>query len=559
MLECPACHIDYAYGRVDASNEGRDPLRGGYRPTAAQCPNCGYGYSDDDPAVPARGGDRVLVLKYLYEFGEPQPWDVVVFKNPQTNRENYIKRLIGLPGETIEIVGGDIFVTPPGQDRPRIRRKPLATQEAVWQVLYDNDYPPDPNHFSTSWGTEPPWPGWQPGRRGAAWETASQGGRRLDFLGSDQPSRLEYRPGQKGFVTHSGYNAPNAGSVGADALRICTDWKLRAVLTAADQAEGTLAIVFEGYDDRFRAEFKTGGTVRLLHQPRGASAEDWAVWGQADVGAFTPGQGRIVSLAVADFRASIQVDDEEVLASSDAQYAGSYEQALRRTMLEQKVNEARTTAEQLESRVARLERTSQPSETQQDELPRLREELADAQAQQKSVEQMLLWAQQPSIYLEAQGAALSLTHVRLMRDLYYTSRYLKIPDTGPEFAYVNDMLRSTGAPAGPNSWRQEGGQYLGWGVQGNPIHLRDMDDDNLDEFFCLGDNSPQSHDGRSWVAAAPSLRLFGDNGEMLYQLGTVPRYNMLGRAMLVYWPAGYPLPIVGLPLVPNVGEMRMIR
>jgi len=54
-------------------------------------------------------GDRVLVLKYLYRFREPEPWDVVVFRNPQDNRQNYIKRLIGLAGETIEIVHGDIF------------------------------------------------------------------------------------------------------------------------------------------------------------------------------------------------------------------------------------------------------------------------------------------------------------------------------------------------------------------------------------------------------------------------------------------------------------------
>ena len=45
-----------------------------------------------------RMGDRVLVLKYLYEFFEPDRWDVVVFKNPVDPigpSQNYIKRLVG--------------------------------------------------------------------------------------------------------------------------------------------------------------------------------------------------------------------------------------------------------------------------------------------------------------------------------------------------------------------------------------------------------------------------------------------------------------------------------
>ena len=118
------------------------------------------------------------------------------------------------------------------------------------------------------------------------------------------------------------------------------------------------------------------------------------------------------------------------------------------------------------------------------------------------------------------------------------------------------MLEDESAPRGRNSWKLSKNGYRGWGTIGNPIHLRKHPNDpDLDEFFCLGDNSSQSLDGRSWTAAAPSLRL----GGFQYQLGTVPRYNILGRAMLVYWPAGFPLPVLNWPIVPNVGRMRLIR
>src|ERR1700682_330165 len=72
-------------------------------------------------------GDRVLVAKCLYDThaSEPHRYDVVVFKYPQTPVEkgtpkNYIKRLIGLPGEIIAIFFGRLYRWVPqnGQDLP---------------------------------------------------------------------------------------------------------------------------------------------------------------------------------------------------------------------------------------------------------------------------------------------------------------------------------------------------------------------------------------------------------------------------------------------------------
>ena len=81
-------------------------------------------------------GDRILVLKSIYQFEEPKQWDVVVFKNPLDPSENYIKRLAGRPGETVEIIDGDVYIN--GQ----ISRKPVKVREELWMPIYDNDYQP---------------------------------------------------------------------------------------------------------------------------------------------------------------------------------------------------------------------------------------------------------------------------------------------------------------------------------------------------------------------------------------------------------------------------------
>jgi signal peptidase I len=55
-------------------------------------------------------GQFVLVNKLAYRLGEPERGDVVVFHNPNNPDEDYIKRIIGLPGDTVTVVGDDIFI-----------------------------------------------------------------------------------------------------------------------------------------------------------------------------------------------------------------------------------------------------------------------------------------------------------------------------------------------------------------------------------------------------------------------------------------------------------------
>jgi signal peptidase I len=82
------------------------------------CPNCLYPIEFDKEKLrpDCTSGDRVLVAKFLYDTAlhSPQRFDVVVFKYPDEPQEkyvpkNYIKRLVGLPGETVGILHGDLY------------------------------------------------------------------------------------------------------------------------------------------------------------------------------------------------------------------------------------------------------------------------------------------------------------------------------------------------------------------------------------------------------------------------------------------------------------------
>lgn len=55
-------------------------------------------------------GDYLLIDEISYRFREPQRGEVIVFKYPNDISQRYIKRIIGLPGETVEISGGQITV-----------------------------------------------------------------------------------------------------------------------------------------------------------------------------------------------------------------------------------------------------------------------------------------------------------------------------------------------------------------------------------------------------------------------------------------------------------------
>ena len=167
-LECPQCGHRY---RVNASVDSYPQME---RCVAGMCPMCRYTMAYDPQAISGStntpqkseversySGDRIIVNKFLYSFNEPERFDVVVFKYPGNATQNYIKRLVGLPEETLKIFGGDLFVKHDGDTEFSIVRKPPEVAYGMRQEVYDNERTPK-NLHDAGWPFRwQPTEGWQ--------------------------------------------------------------------------------------------------------------------------------------------------------------------------------------------------------------------------------------------------------------------------------------------------------------------------------------------------------------------------------------------------------------
>jgi signal peptidase I len=101
---------------------------------------------------------RLLVSKVAYRFGEPQRGEVIVFRPPNNKDIDYIKRVIALPGDKIEIKEGTVYINNVALDEPYIKKpttdtlRPTEIPEDEYFVLGDNR---NNSNDSYDWGTVP--------------------------------------------------------------------------------------------------------------------------------------------------------------------------------------------------------------------------------------------------------------------------------------------------------------------------------------------------------------------------------------------------------------------
>lgn len=303
---CPMCGYRFNVGPPNASVT-----------SSSFCPMC-----DVELDVSASGpesGDRILVLKYIYTFREPERFDVVVFKNPTKPEENYIKRLVGLPGEQLMIVGGNVYTRPlqnrngdwlppvDGSDPSKnvawqIQRKPEHVQRAVWQEVYHSKfYPLDAQER----GWQMPWQpvdveGWTFHRAGPHY--------RFDGAGDNPGGTIEFvfdERRKRDYFHYNMFASPQAR--GEDELD-----EMRLAAVVHPETEG-LRVVLESTgrlaDEEFRAVIEADGGVLLQKAQNG----QWATLAEGAVEPLSPDRASSLEFWHADQRLSLWIDGEMVL------------------------------------------------------------------------------------------------------------------------------------------------------------------------------------------------------------------------------------------------------
>jgi len=436
-LRCPQCGYKYRYGlgnfrvRRDTIPRGPLPFR------RSRCPSCGY-YQPTGGMMPISNGDRILVLKCFYQFFEPKQWDVIVFKNPLNPVENYIKRLVGRPGEKVEIIDGDVYIN------GLISRKPAKVQRELWMTVYDNDYQPirpdEPVFNGHKWsqplrnsnGSK-----WKVDEKDAAIFTLDSDAQRINTLFYDTTIGNDFR---------ATYAYDGVGDYRY--LPYCSDLMVRFWVKSSPPSRGSIGISLSKYGRTYLGWYEYSGDMKIAVQ----GEDGRQVLANRAVSFAADGREQPMRFANVDHRLVLEFAGEKLAydLGRDANSAGP-----RRTKIE------------------------------------------------------------PQVKIFGAGR-LELSHIAIFRDIHYTSR-------NPQ---LNDRGRAT---------------------EGHPLQL------GKDEFFVLGDNSPRSEDGRWW-----SQKGRGNNGKT-YRYGIVPREYLVGKALFVYWPAGF-RPFSGFrhAIVPNIGEMRFI-
>ncbi|MDX9911332.1 MAG: S26 family signal peptidase [Phycisphaerales bacterium] len=450
------------------------------------------------PAEPLRVGDRVFVLKYLPYVFEPQRWDVAPFKFPGDARVNYIKRLVGLPGEQIAIADGDIFVRPKAarakgdasgvspwaQQGWTIARKPERVQRSMLMKIFDSDDAPlHPDKNYRAW-FETPWKGGAPGEPAdAGWTIGAERDYRYEGAGAtglwwDASARFGDRTWR--IVDRYAYNETGDGMrmefpVGDVAMSL-------AIEPGAGWTDASSVIgVVETRGHTFRAEVSSGAVVVRMRAGDAPEGE-WTTLASEDLRAhLRPGHTTDVEVWHIDQAISVFINGERVVeARYDWSPAERVQLATSKTLMEIQ-------------NPARLGGPSNPLVLSED-------------------------YGETGVRWEFSGGPFTLHHVRLSRDLYYQPG---IYSRGPK----------AGAPA----------------LATHPLSTLTLTDE---QYFALGDNSPASLDGRLWDTLDPWVR------ELDSTYGVVHASLLIGKAFCVYFPAAHQ--VGGRALVPDVGRMRLV-
>lgn len=586
-LVCQQCGISFQNGASRERSGPETPLV----VIAGVCPNCRF-VNPLDLANNSNhrtfNGDRILVSKFTYTLKEPERWDVIVFKFPGNPKQNYIKRLVGLPDETLTIRHGDVYARPSGSDQgDSILRKPPRKLLAMKHLVSDSDYQSQAlidSNYPSRWqpwveGAEsPPIDSWQVERsldgltatvdasgdqvrwlryyhrwpNDNEWRRASHGGSlssvdpyssraitdfyaydsyvhvRAHLVYDDPPSmrkgtglermgnggysrgvlsrRYQSGVGPEQFDPNSvewGGQDSRSQQLGRDGMHWVGDLIFEAdVETSSESKDLMLELVEAGVKYRCRIDL-SDGTAQLFiddDQPRNFDPVEGQAAGQPTAQ---------TSLRAGDrYRVRFSNCDDQLLLWVDGKL----------------VEFDRPTT--FESRLFRNNDENHPRYSKADPL--------DA----------------APVAIGLQGGNGTIHALRIYRDKYYIatsnsnygiSDYDVSGFTNQEYQQLFTM---------PDLWND----FRGWSARRTvTFELND------DQYFPMGDNSPESLDARCWAGTKqriPLPRGVNRDAWIWSDKSYVPRDLLVGKAVVVFWPHSWNSPVT---FMPNVKRIKLIR
>jgi len=520
VVECDQCHYHYTIGASDELDKNgylKDPIRN-ERIRTAFCPNCRYEMPEETVRnLPVFKGDRILVNKFPYEFADPQRWDVLVFKYPEEPKTNYIKRLVGLPGETLAIRQGDVYrMVDEGNSRTaEILRKDAPDKQKKIQILvYNNDFPDTELH---QFGWPQRWAsvrkdnaagniaGWS--ETDGGWEAEKNSRKRVFRLEADRTSDgkyqwLRYRhfvpsafdwdalaqgqpfnqPRPQLIDDFCGYNATTGTRDTRDEVLY---WVGDLTLTCQvdiEQTESGGMLQFElneGFRKyRCRIDPSTGEAELYYPDPHDRDEQVEVLLAKGKTRIQGPGSYTVV-FANVDSRLCLWVDGKLVEFDKSTEY---------------------------EPFGAGVFPIQQPTE-----------------------------ADLTPVGIAARNLTVRVSHLLLERDIYYRGEYLRPGDQylaipGQGFSEYNGSDKSGFRTllSNPNEWWKQYQAHLFTNSQDADPSIYEFVL-GPEEYFVMGDNSPLSRDSRVW----PNLR-------HAKHRHAVPKSALVGKAFFIYWPHGVP-------------------
>jgi signal peptidase I len=489
---------------------------------------------------PSYNGDRILVNKYIYTVSDPERWDVVVFKFPGNAQMNYIKRLVGKPGEHLRIYQGDLFVGGDGASKEvdyKIARKPPEKVLAMRQLVHDTDYDPS-ELYNAGWPLR-----WQPASSESgpsAWKADVKADGRdvqqqysVDATGN-QTVWLRYHHlvpdydvwHQLADLEEHAKGHPNEPVKFSDATRAA--WRPQLIMD------------FNAYNSRI-----TRGQAMQMHELRVDPAKLGVHWVgdlmvEADVDVQSS-QGDLLldlvkggkhftcTINVATGKAKMSIEgaaDFGPTAETSIAKPGRYHIAL--------ANVDDQMLLWIDGNVVKFDGSTEYDAGQ----------LFDGREKIIPKTSAADLGDLAPAGIGAKDAKLTVSRLQIWRDEYYIADSWQHVHTNLITDFDNvDERTLIALPHDPSLW--------------DTFAKRRHEDFTLgdDQFFVMGDNSPESSDARLWCGPGPRSR--GKPGGSYLE-----RQLLIGKALCVYWPhswnriPGTPIPF---PLFPNFMDMRLVR